>query len=338
MAGETGLAATIYNSAIAAWAISAAWEAGALDELNRVKKLDAADFAARHGLDPASTVGMFRALAAVGVVERDNTTVRVGAGFAEIYQARSFIHWLSRGCAELFRQMPSHLVTENRVGGYYKRDAAAIAFACREMNEICFDPAFWAAVDSLDFQFSAVADLGCGSGARVMEILKRHPGTRGIGVDIAPAPLEVARKEAASAGLADRAAFVEGNALDLDPRPEFAGVELLTCFMMGHDFWPRDKCIAALRQLRERFPSVRRLLLGDTARTVGFADPELPIFTLGYELGHDLMGVTIPTLTEWESVFGEGGWRLIRTSRAELVADAVVFELEPAGAPGGVGG
>lgn len=333
----TGRAAAIYNSAIAAWAISAAWEVGALDELNRHKNLDAVEFAARHGLDTASTVGMFRALAAVDVVEREHTTVKVSGNFGEIYRTRSFFHWLSRGSAELFRQMPVHMANENRVGSYYQRDAAAIAFACREMNELCYDPAFWAAVESLDSDFSVVADLGCGSGARVMDMLRRYPGIRGIGIDIAPAPLRVARKEAASAGLSDRAVFIEGNVLDLGPCDEFASVGLLTCFMMGHDFWPRRKCVATLRRLRERFPAARRLLLGDTTRIVGVADRDLPIFTLGFELGHDLMGVAIPTLAEWESVFGESGWNLIRTSPAEMVAGAVIFELERPSAPGAGG-
>jgi SAM-dependent methyltransferase len=325
--GGAGPAAAVYNAAIASWAISAAWEVGALDELSQASRLDAAEFAASRGLDPASTLGMFRALAAVGVVSRDGGTVTAGPDFAEFYQTRSFFHWLSRGSAELFRQMPAHLVSANRSGASYQRDAAAIAFACREMNEICFDPAFWAAVDSLGFDFGVVADLGCGSGARVMEMLRRYPGTRGIGIDIAPAPLEVARKEAAGAGLGDRAVFLEGNVLALEDRPEFAGAGLLTCFMMGHDFWPREKCIGTLRQLRERFPAAQRLLLGDTTRLVGIADPDLPIFNLGYELGHDLMGVPIPTLADWESAFGESGWRLLRTSPAELVAGAVVFEL-----------
>jgi phenylpyruvate C(3)-methyltransferase len=323
-----GRAAEIYNHAIAAWAISAAWEVGALDELGKTRKLDAAEFAERHGLDTASTVGMFRALAAVGAVERDGTVVTATGAFDDICRARSFIHWLSRGCAELFRQMPTSLVSEHRVGQYYKRDAAAIAYACREINEVCFDPAFWPAVERLGGELTAVADLGCGSGARVMDLLRRYPSARGIGIDIAPAPLEVARKEAASAGLGDRAVFVQGNVLDLTPRPEYAEVELLTSFMMGHDFWPADRCAATLRRLRECFPAARRLLLGDTARTVGIPDAELPIFTLGYELGHNLMGVAIPSLAEWESVFSGSGWTLLRTSPAEMVANAVIFELE----------
>jgi len=328
VAAETWRAAEIYNGAIAAWAISAAWEVGALDELSTARQLDAAEFAERNGLDTAATVGMFRALAAVGAVHRDGTVVTPAAGFDDICQARSFIHWLSRGCAELFRQMPTSLVTGNRTGQYYTRDAAAIAYACREINEICFDPAYWPAVERLGAGLTAVADLGCGSGGRVMELLHRYPAARGIGIDIAPAPLEVARKEAASAGLADRAVFVEGNVLDLTPRPEFADVELLTCFMMGHDFWPADRCAATLRRLRECFPAARRFLLGDTARTVGISDAELPIFTLGYELGHDLMGATIPTLSEWESVFVGSGWTLLRTSPAAMVTNAVIFELE----------
>jgi phenylpyruvate C(3)-methyltransferase len=326
--GTAGRAAEIYNSVIAAWAISAAWEVGALDELAAARKLDVAEFAERRGLDTASTLGMCRALAAAGAVERDGTVVTATDAFDDICRARSFIHWLSRGCAELFRQMPTSLVTENRTGQYYTRDAAAIAYACREINAVCFDPAFWPAVERLGFAPAVLADLGCGSGGRVMDLLRRYPAARGIGIDIAPAPLEVARKEAASAGLGDRAVFTVGNVLDLTPRPEFAEVELVTCFMMGHDFWPADRCAATLRRLRECFPAARRLLLGDTARTVGIPDTELPIFTLGYELGHDLMGVTIPTLADWEAVFAGSGWTLLRTSPAEMVANAVIFELE----------
>ncbi|MGH3566778.1 MAG: hypothetical protein ACRDRH_12245 [Pseudonocardia sp.] len=161
-------AAYIYNSAVAASAISAAWELGALDELNERGALDAHEFATSRRLDVPSTVGMFRALAAVDVVERDNTKVVPAVNFAEVYRTRSFFHWLTRGSAELFRQMPTVLRTENRFGDFYQRDPVAIALACREINTFCYDPWFWEAVDGLDFDFTVVADLGCGSGERVM--------------------------------------------------------------------------------------------------------------------------------------------------------------------------
>jgi len=317
----------IFNSAVAAFALSAAWELGALDELRVAGVLDAEDFARRRGLDTASTVGMFRALASVHVVTREDTKVTPAEHFDEAFRTRSFFHWLNRGSAELFREMPSVLANENRFGSYYRRDPAAIAYACREINEICYDPAFWDVMNNLDFEFTQVVDLGCGSGGRLMDILDRYPGTTGIGVEIANPSLEVARAEAAEAGYGERTTFVQGDVLRLEPDPRFEQVELITCFMMGHDFWPRESCVATLRRLREVFPAARRFVLGDATRTVGIPDDELPAFTLGFELGHDMMGTFIPTIADWESVFAEGGWELVRTNRIEMAAGEVVFEL-----------
>jgi phenylpyruvate C(3)-methyltransferase len=326
-AAGRGAVAAIYNSAVASWAIAAAWEIGALEELHRSRTLDAESFAARRGLDPVATAGMFRALASVGVVQRRGSLVAAAGVFDEVYRYKSFFHWLSRGSAELFRQMPSVLVRENRVGEFYRRDAAAIAYACREIDELCYAPAFWGAMERLDFELGSVVDLGCGGGGRVLDILARYPRARGIGVDIARPAVDAARANSQAAGAADRVTFVEADVLDLDEGPEFADVELITCFMMGHDLWPREDCVAALRRFRKVFPSARRLLLGDATRTAEVPDSDLPVFTLGFELGHDLMGVFLPTVADWESVFDEAGWELVRTNRIDMTVGEVIFEL-----------
>ncbi|MGI5328655.1 SAM-dependent methyltransferase [Actinomadura nitritigenes] len=319
--------ADIFNSAVAAWAIGAAWELGALDELHAARKLDAAEFADRHGLDPAATAGMFRALAAVGAVERDGSCVTASGTFDEVFRARSFFHWLSRGSAELFRAMPSIMRRENRVGAFYTRDPAAIAFACREISEITYEPVFRAVLDGVDPGSGAIADLGCGGGGRLLEMLERFPGARGVGVDIARPALDSARRALDEAGVGGRVDLVEADVRALEPRPEFAAVDLITCFMMGHDLWPRARCTASLRRLREVFPAATRLLLGDATSTRAVPDTALPVFTLGFEVGHDLMGAYIPTVDEWESVFADGGWRLLRTHRIDAVVGEVIFEL-----------
>ncbi|WP_018255470.1 class I SAM-dependent methyltransferase [Salinispora mooreana] len=318
---------SIFNSAVGAWAIAAAWEIGLLDELRAAKEINAVEFAATHGLDATSMVGLSRALAAVEVVKREGTTIRVSANFNETYRTKSFFHWLTRGSAELFRQMPHSLVKRNRVGAYYQRDSAAIAYACREINELCYDSTFWAAVERLGYDIRVVADLGCGSGGRLIDVLNRHPAARGIGIDLARPALDDARRDAAAAGLANQTSFFEADVLNLQRRPEFADVDLVTCFMMGHDFWPKEQCVATLRRLRECFPSTRRLLLGDATRVEGVADTDLPIFVLGFELGHDLMDITLPTIADWEGVFEEGGWSLVRTNRIEMTVGEVIFEL-----------
>ncbi len=322
-------AVDIFNSTVAASAVGAAWEVGALDELHEHGKIDAAEFAARNDLHQPSTLAMFAALASVRIVERRGTTILVGPAFADVHRHRSLFHWLSQGSGELFRRMPHVLRNGNRSGEFYQRDAAAISYACREISERYFDPAFWEAMDGLDFQVTSAADLGSGSGERLIQIARRHPGVRGVGIDIAGPAVDMARREVAAQGLADRITFTEGDARAITPRPEFAEVDLVTCFMMGHDFWPRANCVGALRRIREAFPKARRFLLGDATRTVGFPDDELPMFTLGFEVGHDLMGVYLPTLDEWDGVFEEGGWRLLRKHLITTLTVSVVFELEP---------
>ncbi|GAA3671964.1 hypothetical protein GCM10022224_040160 [Nonomuraea antimicrobica] len=323
--------ADIYNSTVAAWAISAAWEVGLLDELDLCGELKVEQFAEDHDLDLRSTIGLLRSLAAVHVVERGENTVRVGANFEEVLRNRAFFHWLCRGSAALFTQIPHVMRNENRTGEFFERDAAAIAFACREINIHCYDPAFLAALDRVDFDVTTVADLGCGSGGRVIQLSRRYPKARTLGIDIARPSLAVAASDVEAAGLADRVTLIEADVLDLPNRPDFAEVELLTCFMMGHDFWPKERCVPLLRGLREAFPNVRRFVLGDATRTVGVPDDRLPVFTLGFEFGHDLMGVYLPTVEEWESAFAESGWRVVERNLIDIAVGEVVFELEPVG-------
>lgn len=225
---------------------------------------------------------------------------------------------------------------ENRKGVFYQRDPAAIAYACREANKEFFDPVFWKAVDGLNHKFHSVVDLGSGSGERLMQILDRHPGTTGIGIDIAGPSIKVATGEALERGFGDRLSFIEGDVLELSYRDEFAKVDLLTSFLMGHDFWPRENCIATLQRLRKAFPRVHRFFLGDTTRILldsagskhAVTEYNVHIFTLGFEFGHAMMGAFLPTMDDWEGVFEEGGWRCVKSHFIQPPSLSVIFELE----------
>ncbi|MGW7488601.1 class I SAM-dependent methyltransferase [Streptomyces sp. NPDC054786] len=317
----------IFNATVASSAIGAAWEVGALDELADHDKLDTAEFAERQGLDPSATEGMFQALASVRIVQRRAGMVLPDANFAEVFRAKAFYHWLSRGSAPLFADMPAVLRNENRVGQFYRRDSSAIAVACRDINANFFDPVFHEVVGKLEF--TKIADLGCGSGERIISVLRDKPDATGLGIDIAEGALGVARQAVRDVGFDNRISFILDDAAMPAPHAEFADVDLLTSFLMGHDLWPRDNCVASLQRLRAAFPNVRRFLLGDTARTTTIPDSEVPVFTLGFEVAHRMMGVYLPTLEEWGGVFEEGGWRLVAEHRVETPADSVIFELEP---------
>ncbi|MFN3645836.1 MAG: peptide chain release factor N(5)-glutamine methyltransferase [Gemmobacter sp.] len=55
--------------------------------------------------------------------------------------------------------------------------------------------------------FSRVLDLGTGSGCILLSLLADRPGATGLGVDVSPAALQVAQRNARALGLGGRAAF-----------------------------------------------------------------------------------------------------------------------------------
>jgi SAM-dependent methyltransferase len=69
-----------------------------------------------------------------------------------------------------------------------------------------------AAVGPGDF----VVELGCGDGQILIAAAQR--GASGLGVDIDPHPLHLARHQAAAAGVAQRVRFVRGDLFDTDLR------------------------------------------------------------------------------------------------------------------------
>ncbi|KAK3935978.1 S-adenosyl-L-methionine-dependent methyltransferase [Diplogelasinospora grovesii] len=343
---EERAVAKIYNSAIAAASIAAAWEVGLLDSLREHGKVNVPQFAAEHNLDGDSMRGVAVTLAVAEVVvvnydAQDNTTsVIPGRLFDETYKTKSMFHWLTLGSGGLFCRMQHELRKDTRSTADSHRDPRAIAYACRELNRQFYDPVFWGVMEGLPYKFNSVVDLGCGSGERLMQILGRYPHTTAIGIDAAGPAIKFAEGEAQKRGFGDRLSFTVGDAREIQYGDGFANVDLLTSFLCGHDFWPRENCITTLRMLRSIFPKVKRFLLGDETRgllhSAGSAPPvkqvtedNVPIFALGLEFGHVLMDVYIPTMEEWYGVFEEGGWRCVKGHELQKPAFAVIFELEP---------
>jgi release factor glutamine methyltransferase len=54
-------------------------------------------------------------------------------------------------------------------------------------------------------------DLGTGTGAILLTLLAELPLARGVGSDVSPGALEIARRNARDLGVADRASFVAGD-------------------------------------------------------------------------------------------------------------------------------
>lgn len=309
----------VYNNTLSAYAISAAWELGLLDRVeSSTEPVDLPAFAVEHDLHAPSLTAIVRGLALAGAVVSgdDGDTVVPGPNFAEVMAKKGYFYWLTRGCGEMFAAMPDLVRNEARVGEFVKRDYQAIGLAARDAGFSVVDPVFYRLVANRGLTFGA--DLGCGSGERLITLAQRDPGFRGIGVDIADGALDLARSSVAAAGLDDRVTVVPGDAANMVFRPEFAEVDFVCSFMMGHDLWPREACLASLKAIEAAFPSARDLILCDTYRSDLDATEPHPVFTLGFETAHAVMGKTIPSMAEWTDMFAEAGWEMVFVKEFEM--------------------
>jgi SAM-dependent methyltransferase len=322
--------ADTFNGAIAAAAISAAWDLGLLDELARDDAVDIRGFAIRSDTHLGTVSNIVLALASREIVEldADRTVATRGPGFDEAFRTKGFFYWLTRGCGELFTELTALTRNEDRAGRHMRRDSRAISVACRNIAQTFFDPPFRDLIENLSF--NTVADLGCGSADRIIMLAERRPAIRALGVDVAQGALAVAKEAVAEARLDHRVTLVEDDVLSMSARPEYADVDLVTCFLMGHDFWPRDNCIKTLQLIRDVFPNVENLILGDTCRSTELTGPQLPMFTLGFETVHAVMDQYLPTLDEWVAVIEESGWRCADRRLIDLPAFSFIFRLTPA--------
>ncbi|ROO82952.1 methyltransferase family protein [Actinocorallia herbida] len=319
-----GPTASHFSSYLVSVALSATHELGILDALHVEGVYTLGE--SGEGLDPTVVARYMNALMWGGIVEIDGAIVRPGPLFDDAFAARGYFYWMVRGCGTLFTEAPGVTSEASRGGDFYSRDMRAVAIGSKLIGDGDVEPLFDRLLEAKGA--SVVADLGCGSGQRLMRVAGIRPGTRGIGLDISSASVELASQSVASAGLADVISVHRADVLDLGEIPGAEDVDVITCSFMGHDFWPHDTCVNTLRGLRETFPNAHTFLLCDVVRSTGLPGDGTPIFTLGFELVHALMGVYLPTLEEWRAAFAESGWRCAVEHAVPNPPGGYLFQLE----------
>lgn len=326
---QMAVATNLFNSAISGFALAAAAELGVLDELEQNSRIDIAAYARDERLHEPSLRAIVDAMASAGIVEvtADRNAAKPTPAFTAVYDTKGFFVWLLSGCGELLRTAGTVARTAERTGAFVRRDARAIGRGAADFGARFIDPLFEAALGDLEGSF--VADLGCGSGDRLIRAVLARPGARGLGIDISPAAVELARERVAAAGLEGLISIVQDDVRALEARPEFAEVDYATCFLMGHDFWPRERCLSVLESLRRCFPRLRSFALCDTYRSGVVPSDDVPFLTLGFEFVHALMGQYVPTLEEWRDVFAASGWRTVAEHDIPMPPFTKIFHLVP---------
>lgn len=168
-----------------------------------------------------------------------------------------------------------------------------------------------------------ILDIGCGWGEFLLRAVDGRPEATGLGIDVDPYAISLARERAHERGITERVKFIESRAVDY--LPEQAGA--ISCIGSSHALQPDDAetCQYAdvLGRLRGLLGRGGRLVYGESiwsqsptpgamAALGGRPDeftslPEL--ISIASEAGFAVAGWSEATLAEWdafESGFGAG--------------------------------
>jgi hypothetical protein len=307
-------APALFNGYVGANLALAYQERGLFEALSSAEAKCVDALARETSCEPTVLKALLRAGVALGIVAVDeNERHSLTKSGEEVHHNIGFFTWAIGGYGAFFRNL-SMLAGEDATNYRTLVDGSMVALGSDQVNQALMRKIYDEVIAGLP-PFNCVADLGCGNAGRLIDLCKRFPSSRGLGIDVNAGAVDLANRNVREHHLDDRITVYEANVLDAveanEIRADLAKVELVTCFMMLHDLFSIEAPSVVMQKLRGAFPNARSFVFADTFRMPSKQEPEqLPIFSLGFELVHDIMGIGIHTPEHYTEAFQEAGLRL----------------------------
>jgi phenylpyruvate C(3)-methyltransferase len=302
-----------FNGYVAAQIVFALDRLGLLTELLEHGQVDVRAVAVRIGADQRMLGELLRAAQTCGyVVLRDDVAVITPAG-RDMAFMRGYFTWSVGGYADLFSNIAGLISGDRRFSSDIFRDEAMVALGSGQNDRAFMAETVDEVVGQLDF--NVIADLGSGISARLCRLVAARGGVRGVGLDISDAATRLAQDAIGRAGLDEDVLALQADVLGVikgaEKYPVLAEVDAVISFFLLHDLLAApDTRSRVMPGLREAFPKARTFVLADTMlRPAQPGDATLPVFSVGYELAHALMGVPLHTRESYEALFAQAGLR-----------------------------
>jgi hypothetical protein len=302
-----------FNGYVAAQIVFALDRLGLLTELLEHGRVEVQAAAVRVGADHRMLGELLRAAQTCGyLVLRDGVAEITPAG-RDVAFMRGYFTWAVGGYASLFSNIAGLTSGERQFNSDIFRDEAMVALGSGQNDQAFMAGTVDEVVGQLDF--TTIADLGSGISARVCRVAAARGGARGVGLDISGAATRLAQDTIHRAGLDADVQALQADVLGVVKGTEkhsvLAEVDAVMSFFLLHDLLAApDTRPRIMPGLRDAFPKARTFVLADTMlRPAEPADATLPVFALGYELAHALMGVPLHTKDSYEELFAQAGLR-----------------------------
>lgn len=294
---------------------------GFFDDLAAAGSLNLADYCRQKGLNPHVLESVLSYLDGVRLVDFDQTSGAVGLTkrSRELLAEPRGLFELLYAYEPVFVELESMLRGKKEYGRDVQRRTRWVGLGS---GRLCRQLPYPVMMDMVvRWGRRNVLDLGCGDGAFLMELARKAPEIRGVGVDLDAPVVQLANEQIASAGLSDRLTAKVADMFDLAGSGAGAGpVDCLTACDTFHEYlWDGDdRVVGLLAGLKAAFPNAV-FVIGEFCKQSHESLRRRPTAFLEHHLFHQLTNQRIESADRWLEIFHRAGLHV----REEKVFDLV---------------
>ncbi len=304
--------------------------AGVFDALRADGTMSAADFAARHHLDPHVLRSLCNYLVARKVLRQADAPGSYALDADGVFLADNELlrGWLqlAHGYEEVLYALPDLLAGRRRYAqDDVHRDGELVAVGSGRASIGFFFPLTVETIRRAGCR--RVLDIGCGDARFLRHLCARVPGIRAVGLDRSPEAVQAARERIAAENLTDRIEMICGDAFELDKYAEpLRGVDAATSFFVLHELCggPDGGPLKPfLETYRRALPGVPLIAIEAIRPTVDEMRRR-PGPAVEYTLLHDLSNQTTIGRGAWREVLGAAGFTDIDEQHFDFARASIV--------------
>lgn len=242
----------------------------ALGDSGLLERLDSAKLASREqllaGLEPTTGAGFLRYLTLSGILDERQGRYRLSrrGQFLTNPVALARLGFYTRAYAPVLTNLTGLLTGRLKHGTDVRRDDTALGQHCGAVATVSYTSVVLEALSRAPA--SRLLDLGCGSGALILELCRERPGLTGIGIDLGAGPVGLANRRASEQGLAERAAFLVADAFRPETWPDACReAQMITSVGVLHELYRdgEDAVIDLLNGYAKILTDGQLLLVGE---------------------------------------------------------------------------
>lgn len=298
----------------------ALWRLGVLQDAGTTGKINAGQYAAEHGWEPALLQAALDYLVIRGYFLTED-------GYFELSER-------GHSLAPYFGYLPMHVGAyqpvltaledlirgRERYGAGIRRDEAEMLGGMTALEEHVLGRLTDLTGGAT---FGKVLDLGCGSGRMLSRILELNPTVTGVGIDWEQTAVDDATRSLARAGLAGRATVLRGDAASVGDLPASvtSGTDLIIAMFVMHEIYRQKSgpgVIGCLRDIAALLGTAGRLLMVEVSRIEPVAPRPGLRFIPEYQLIHEFSNQRLAGQQAWRDMLSEAGLTVLRTEPAGM--------------------